>query len=460
MTGAQDRSQPTFRAELAEVIPRPHPASWTLLYQVVLGIGSCCFPDRADQSDSIALLARANKLVHTHLLETSTTTATQAFILLGNLAQRLNRPNLGHIFLGVALRMALSLGLHREPSPTLSVFEQESRRRIYWTLLSFESGSVTTFGHPSTLPAKEANVRPISNVPDELLKPAATEMPGPVDGPTIYSSLQQHARFHAFAAGIVEQTVGDPQAEDMLRLEAEVVTWRSTLPPYFFALDVPSWFEFARERLQWRCEHLRMLALRPAFLRVAHESLLADGNISPELESCWSHCLASAISTINSIKTYIDAVPKRTKIETFYTNIFLFSAVFVPLIALRTRPQHDGAFEWLLSVQSALSILEHFKFNPLAERCSQIITAVVAMSHSSLNPPPQTASDVVAMKSWDPTPVATPSAGAHFFASTHMPIASGEEGLAFPTQLFPFLNDANAASNPSYVTAAASACHD
>lgn len=310
--------EPTFRAQLAEVLPRPSPVHWQLLHQVVIAIGSFCMPDRHDHTDCLVLLSRANKLINISLFETSTITGVQAFLLHANLAQKLNRPNLGHVFMGIALRMAMNLGLHREPSPHLPLFEQEARRRLFWTLYCFEMGSILTFGHDCTLPdvGDGARVRPLTNIPEEALTPNATTLPPHVEYATIYSSLQQHSLFHAFANDIIHRASDSPTPGGLLRMDDEVVAWRAGLPSYFFKPSVPAWFEFARERIQWRLDHLRMVVLRPAFLRVAG----LQGEPSADLEACWDRCLTSAMSTIQSIRTYIEAVPHRTSHEGFYMN--------------------------------------------------------------------------------------------------------------------------------------------
>lgn len=432
----------TFRAQLADVIPRPHGPSWSLLQEVIKGLGSTCMPERQDQGDSLAILARANKLVNVHVLETSNLTGTQAFILLANLAQKLNRPNLGHVYLGVALRMAMALGLHREPAASLSVFEQESRRRVYWTLHCFELGSILTFGHDCTLPNianDQARVRPITNVPDDKLTPNVTSMPPPVDRPTIYSSLQQHSDFHTLANDIVQQTLSNLTPSDMLRIESEVIAWRNRLPAYFFAPNVPPWFEFARERIQWRCEHLRMVVLRPAFLYAAHEGSQTGQTFSPELETCWNHCVASAMATMHSMKAFVETVPQRTTAECFYVHLFTFPAAFVLLIALRTRPQHADSFEWLLSVQAAVSILEHVKHNPLAERCSQIIRAVVAIAQKQPSADQQQDTDQSSLP--PPTDM----------APQYLPTP---DLTAFPSNLLTFFGDNNLDPNLAAVPSA------
>lgn len=74
---------------------------WNLLHQVILGIGSMCvLGDMGDGSDTLRLYDRASNAVNAALFGTSSLTSVQAFVLLGNYAQKLNHPSAGSVFLG------------------------------------------------------------------------------------------------------------------------------------------------------------------------------------------------------------------------------------------------------------------------------------------------------------------------------------------------------------------------
>lgn len=77
---------------------------WNLLHQVILGIGSMCvLGDMGDGSDTLRLYDRATSAVNAALFGTSSLTSVQAFVLLGNYAQKLNHPSAGSVFLGKSL---------------------------------------------------------------------------------------------------------------------------------------------------------------------------------------------------------------------------------------------------------------------------------------------------------------------------------------------------------------------
>lgn len=62
----------------------------------------------------------------------------------------LGRTKSAYTYCGIAMRMALSLGLHRSlpADTTLSRVEQEHRRRIWWTLYTLDRKCSAMRGYP------------------------------------------------------------------------------------------------------------------------------------------------------------------------------------------------------------------------------------------------------------------------------------------------------------------------
>ena len=160
----------TFRAQYHEIIPRPTKRSWDMLYHAILALGAWCLnKDQVGLEDH--LYRRALTLgQHESVFETANLTSIQALILLGNLSQKRNAPNTGWNLLGLAVRNALSVALHRElPHWNISLMEREIRRRVWWGLYIFDSGASITFGRAVMLPDQDSmNVHAVLNVSDEV----------------------------------------------------------------------------------------------------------------------------------------------------------------------------------------------------------------------------------------------------------------------------------------------------
>jgi transcriptional regulatory protein GAL4 len=163
----------TFRAQYHEIIPRPPQRSWDMLCHAVQALGAWSL-----NNDQIGLedylYRRALTLgQHESVFEAANLTSVQALVLLSNLSQKRNSPNTGWNLLGLAVRTALSLALHRElPHWNISLMEREIRRRVWWGLYIFDSGASTTFGRAIMLPDHDSmNVHPVLNIDDEVRSP-------------------------------------------------------------------------------------------------------------------------------------------------------------------------------------------------------------------------------------------------------------------------------------------------
>jgi transcriptional regulatory protein GAL4 len=73
--------------------------------------------------------------------------------------------------IGIAFRMALGLGLHREVSPNndeQNTLSKEIRRRVWWILYMVDSGFSITMGRPTTASDAFIDVHLPQNVDDSV----------------------------------------------------------------------------------------------------------------------------------------------------------------------------------------------------------------------------------------------------------------------------------------------------
>ncbi|OHX00956.1 fungal specific transcription factor domain-containing protein, partial [Colletotrichum incanum] len=86
---------------------------------------------------------------------------------------------------GIVVNIAYRLGLHLDGShASLSVFECEMRRRLWWQIVILETKSGGAFGTGSHLLPTRRDTRIPLNVNDEDLEPTMVMEPQPHDGPT------------------------------------------------------------------------------------------------------------------------------------------------------------------------------------------------------------------------------------------------------------------------------------
>ncbi|SCV55564.1 GAL4-Transcription factor [Fusarium fujikuroi] len=379
--------EPTFRAQLHEVIQRPKPRSWQMLLYTIMALGAWCLDNNNTELDDELYHLALSFGDAESLFASADLTFVQALILFSNLSQKRNKPNTGSNFLGLATRMALSLGLHRElPEWNISLLQREMRRRVWWGLYMFDSGASTTFGRPILLPGEEAmDVRPVLNIDDEDLTSGTKVSPEEVNRPTLYSGMKYQSDLHVKSNYISNRLLSSScvAPDDALSMDATLDKWSSTLPEYL-RLDhhVPSAelaFYFNRSRLWWRFWNLKIIIFRQLFLKRA----IGKGNNSITVpvnevdERCMNIAALAASATIVSIDQYTTE-RQRTRLVTWYSIYFTFHASLVIVLAILSNPESPDMPKWQEDVNTVRHIFRQvFADNELATRCANIIDVIL-----------------------------------------------------------------------------------
>lgn len=226
----------TYRAQYQDLMPKPRDDVWSILHNTVLALGSWCI-NHEETSADLLYYQEARRLLTSRIIETGSLPLVQALTLLSNYVQKRNKPNTGWNYLGLAIRMALGLGLYREfPNWKPSPLKLEIRRRVWWVLFVFDSGAAVTFGRPINLPTPEMiDAKMPLNIHDEMLTPE-TNVAGPeVQGPTKYSGLIAQSKFCLLTNGIYNRMISkpNPSAEESLEFNKQIERFILELPPYF-----------------------------------------------------------------------------------------------------------------------------------------------------------------------------------------------------------------------------------
>lgn len=168
----------TFRAQYAGVIPRPSGDCWLVLAYTVAAIGVYTTAANLDNLDT-SLFAQARSILSFNFLEVGNLTLVQALTLISNYQQKRDKPNSGYNYLGLAVRMAMGLGLHKEfQGWNISPLNMEIRRRVWWSLCVFDVGATITFSRPSVWPYEGVEVSLPLNVDDKVAFPTDLDLYG------------------------------------------------------------------------------------------------------------------------------------------------------------------------------------------------------------------------------------------------------------------------------------------
>lgn len=144
----------TFRAEMAlQTRTLSSSTTWRIIYYMVLAIGHwLCASSPSSTGSSLEqcpYYAAARSRVSMQLLEVGSTRTVQGFLLMGNYLQKRDRPNTGYNLIGLAHRIAVGIGLHREKAPAAEdTILLERHRQLFWAVYCFDSGFNITTGRP------------------------------------------------------------------------------------------------------------------------------------------------------------------------------------------------------------------------------------------------------------------------------------------------------------------------
>ncbi|KAK1834469.1 fungal-specific transcription factor [Podospora conica] len=100
----------------------------------------------------------------------------ETLALVGYFFQNLNQPDAAFLYIGMALRMAISLGLHQEvsqssnpnhPHYAMDEATREHRRRVWWSIYSLDRILSVKSGNPLTIHDEDIGVKLPSKLPGE-----------------------------------------------------------------------------------------------------------------------------------------------------------------------------------------------------------------------------------------------------------------------------------------------------
>ena len=152
--------------------PGENDAAWSILVNMVLAIGAWSNADSQSNVDRKYFERAKEDLKRISMFERGNTTLLQALLLLNVYNEKCGNPKESWHFLGLAVRMAIDLGLHNErtyTSSNQSLLDQEIQRRVWWTVYCLDSCASKIHGLPLLLPEDRLiTVHPVSNFLDEV----------------------------------------------------------------------------------------------------------------------------------------------------------------------------------------------------------------------------------------------------------------------------------------------------
>lgn len=369
----------TFRAQYSQVIPRPNGRSWHALAFIIAAIGHFTTATAPSDTDRrLFMAAKSNMSIES--LETGNITLVQTLTLMSNYLQKRNKPNSGYNYLGLALHMAIGLGLHKEFRDwDISPLNMEIRRRVWWSIFVFNIGAAVTFGRPLAWPGKNVEVRLPLNILDRSLTNLSRVVPAEAEHITTFTAVIVQSKLHLLTNDIYTRVISlpFPSAAELVRLDDLLMEkWESSVPEWYRQnASIPPRFAMSHAIMWWRLRNFKIIMYRPHVIqRVLQARSQDEAQAAPTaVQEAYDRCLHEAQESIISISEFwSSSVP--TTMSAWYALYFLFQASLIPCVCLRNEPSSPLSSTWREQLRQTIRTMQLIApVNPSAQDCSAVI---------------------------------------------------------------------------------------
>lgn len=369
-----------------ELCPKSR-SHWKGLLNIVLALGCWCTHGDSRPWDMVYYRRAKEALLSDNgaMFESGNLLLLSALYLMAEYTCRRGRPNTAENILGIANRMAISLGLHRD-IPGESTFDTEIRRRLWWGLYLADIRLAIALGRP--LPLGESSTQPMSNINnDDLTKlvDGTTQVSSESlnkDYPTVYSTSIWLVRISQMITSFYTLH-RSPTPTDLLEMNDKLSTFvQDCLPEYlneneavatanFFQVVpkqlytsntscLPEWFALSRLRVIWSYKMMQLTLLRP----LVAEQFTMNTARNEALSQARRISLRVADELIRSIDTFVSTEianggARLSPIATWQCAQYIFQAALIPVACLHTDVNS------VLRAKATLAKLTYFR--PLCE---------------------------------------------------------------------------------------------
>jgi hypothetical protein len=344
---------------------------WLALLNMVMALGSIAAGDAGDRSHNF-YHAKAREHFSLDFLGNGSLETLQALCLLGGCYLHYkNSPNMAYAVMGAAFRIAIALGLHREPMYHSSEGGKkydggsETRRRVWWCLFSLDTWGAMTLGRP-TLGRWDATSMDVSTPCDFH------------DAPTLVFFLNCTQKFCVIATKVQQKLaeVVPPSCGDVDALDREVVDWYQGIPAVFLdPAACPERLVTARFVIQNRYFNLRLLLYRPVLLSRATATRDARFQpLPPAEQTALRKCQDIACRAIDQVASMMNAL---NKMRVWNASWYLYQASLAVLLSIIVEPDNAEVGQWRSRIDNALEMFEAMSpWSMAASRSRQVVAMI------------------------------------------------------------------------------------
>ncbi|EED20184.1 C6 transcription factor, putative [Talaromyces stipitatus ATCC 10500] len=352
---------------------------WLALLNIIFALGSITAAG-VDNHNHRTYYERSKSYLNINTLGNPSLEVVQTLGLMGGwYCHYISQPNLAYALMGASLRMAVTLGLQREPPldrnlPVIGTGYQEFKRRVWWSLCCLETWGHETLGRPSM----------------DFFSPSITvNLPRVLDKENYIKILPliENVHFIRLASKIQDSLAALPTKtySEMLTLDSQLVAWWNNLPPVLKDCSpCPESIWPVRTVMRWRFYNQRILLYRPSLLNYAMRQIPFVA-VRDEERVVVQRCCEIAKMAIEDISGTTTSTIGMNQMIAWNAVWLVFQATMVPLIFLSTcstaaaATQDDGEVESCkVQVQTAISTLDRMRvYGHTAERSLEMISAIL-----------------------------------------------------------------------------------
>jgi hypothetical protein len=181
-----------------------------------------------------------------------------------------------YAYVGVALRSALRMGLHRSYAGGFDPIELETRKRIFWTIRKLDIYVGALLGLPQTLSDEDIDQDQPAEYDDEYITHQAY-LPMPEGQVSLMTAFNAHTRIVLLLQKIVRK-VYPIKVEDrggsadksyavpfsvIREIEADLESWKNSLPAVLSPCEAPERYERVQQLLRLAYAFAQVLLYRP-----------------------------------------------------------------------------------------------------------------------------------------------------------------------------------------------------
>ncbi|KAG2412116.1 hypothetical protein HFD88_009672 [Aspergillus terreus] len=292
-------------------------------------------------------------------------------------------------YVGIALRSALRLGLHRSAvTANFNPLERELRKRVFWVVRKMDTYVSTLLGLPQMLSDDDIDQEYPLPVDGEYITPEGI-LPTPEDYTALMAGANAHTRLSGIILKVVKYIYPVKNAQHRSKsdqryvvshskireIERDLQAWMEELPAALRpGTEVSPQLERVRQLLRISYAHVQVVMYRP-FMHYVSSGSQAKG-----VDRRSYACAAACISVSRNIVHITTGMHKRGLLNgaywfTMYTTYFaILSLLFFVLENPDSPTAKDGVLKDAMEGKNTLAGLA--KKSMAADRCSQSLNCL------------------------------------------------------------------------------------